>query len=290
MKKTKADRRFRVLSALFVLLLCLMTGFPLVMTISVSLQTMSEVYSPDLNLIPDVLQFVNYRTAMTTGSWARYFQNSLVVTVITVIISLVINSMSGFVFARIPFRGREPLFMLILIGMMIPAQVTLIPVFLLIRSVPFAGGNNALGQGGTGLINTYAGLIIPYIAGSFGVFLCRQFYMGFPTELDDAARIDGCSNLRLYWSIIMPLAKPAIASAVIMDFLYTWNEFMLQSVLITTDTMKTVPNGLLSFFGEFTVDYGLLNAGVLISILPVFLVYLIFQKYFVSGMAGAVKG
>ena len=115
-------------------------------------------------------------------------------------------------------------------------------------------------------------------------------FRSIPKELDDAARIDGCTNFRLYWSIIMPLAKPAIASAVIMDFLYTWNEFMLQSVLITTDTMKTVPNGLLSFFGEFTVDYGLLNAGVLISILPVFLVYLIFQKYFVSGMAGAVKG
>ena len=118
----------------------------------------------------------------------------------------------------------------------------------------------------------------------------RGFFAGLPKELDEAARIDGCGNLRLYATIIMPLSKPAIASAVIMDFLYTWNEFMLQSVLITNDSMKTVPNGLLSFFGEFTVDYGLLNAGVLISILPVFLIYLMFQKYFVSGIAGAVKG
>ena len=109
-------------------------------------------------------------------------------------------------------------------------------------------------------------------------------------DLEEAAYLEGYNVYQIFFRIIMPLAKPAIASAVIMDFLYTWNEFMLQSVLITTDTMKTVPNGLLSFFGEFTVDYGLLNAGVLISILPVFLVYLIFQKYFVSGMAGAVKG
>ena len=246
MKKTKADRRFRVLSALFVLLLCLMTGFPLVMTISVSLQTMSEVYSPDLNLIPDALQFVNYKTAMTTGSWARYFQNSLTVTVITVVISLVINAMSGFVFARIPFRGREPLFMLILIGMMIPAQVTLIPVFLLIRSVPFAGGNNWLGQGGTGLINTYAGLIIPYIAGSFGVFLCRQFYMGFPTELDDAARIDGCGRLGQFFRIYLPLSGPVLASLAVLKFTGTWNEYTWPLVMTSGDAMKTVQLALLS--------------------------------------------
>ncbi len=291
MKKTKADRRFRVLSALFVTLLCLMTGFPLVMTISVSLQTMSEVYSPDLSLIPDVLQFVNCRTAMTTGDWARYFQNSLTVTVITVVISLVINSMSGFVFARIPFRGREPLFMLILIGMMIPAQVTLIPVFLLIRSVPFAGGNNALGQGGTGLINTYAGLIIPYIAGSFGVFLCRQFYMGFPTELDDAARIDGCGRLGQFFRIYLPLSGPVLASLAVLKFTGTWNEYTWPLVMTSGDAMKTVQLALGAFRNEGEVFWNQLMAATLVSGVPIYLLFFFAQKHFVSGLlAGSVKG
>lgn len=291
MKKTKADRRFRVLSALFVLLLCLMTGFPLVMTISVSLQTMSEVYSPDLNLIPDALQFVNYQTAMTTGNWARYFQNSLTVTVITVVISLVINAMSGFVFARIPFRGREPLFMLILIGMMIPAQVTLIPVFLLIRSVPFAGGNNWLGQGGTGLINTYAGLIIPYIAGSFGVFLCRQFYMGFPTELDDAARIDGCGRLGQFFRIYLPLSGPVLASLAVLKFTGTWNEYTWPLVMTSGDAMKTVQLALGAFRNEGEVFWNQLMAATLVSGVPIYLLFFFAQKHFVSGLlAGSVKG
>lgn len=291
MEKTKADRRFRILSALFVLLLCLMTGFPLIMTISVSLQTMSEVYSPDLNLIPDVLQFGNYKTAMTTGDWARYFQNSLTVTVITVVISLVINSMSGFVFARIPFRGREPLFMLILIGMMIPAQVTLIPVFLLIRSVPFAGGNNALGQGGTGLINTYAGLIIPYIAGSFGVFLCRQFYMGFPTELDDAARIDGCGRLGQFFRIYLPLSGPVLASLAVLKFTGTWNEYTWPLVMTSGDAMKTVQLALGAFRNEGEVFWNQLMAATLVSGVPIYLLFFFAQKHFVSGLlAGSVKG
>ena len=160
-KKSRSDRVFGAVTALFIVLLCLVMGFPLAMTVSVSLQTMNEVYAPELTLIPAAAQFENYRLAMTNGDWARYFWNSAVVTVITVVISLMINSMSGFVFARIPFRGREPLFVLILIGMMIPAQVTLIPTFKLIRSIPFFGGNDWLGRGGTGLMNTYAGLIIP---------------------------------------------------------------------------------------------------------------------------------
>ena len=291
MEKTKADRRFRILSALFVLLLCLMTGFPLIMTISVSLQTMSEVYSSNLNLIPDVLQFGNYKTAMTTGDWARYFQNSLTVTVITVVISLVINSMSGFVFARIPFRGREPLFMLILIGMMIPAQVTLIPVFLLIRSVPFAGGNNALGQGGTGLINTYAGLIIPYIAGSFGVFLCRQFYMGFPTELDDAARIDGCGRLGQFFRIYLPLSGPVLASLAVLKFTGTWNEYTWPLVMTSGDAMKTVQLALGAFRNEGEVFWNQLMAATLVSGVPIYLLFFFAQKHFVSGLlAGSVKG
>ncbi len=290
-KKKDANRGFRVFLWVFVCLLCLSVGFPLVMTISVSLQTMNEVYSADLNLIPAVPQFANYKTALTSGNWLRYFQNSAVTTVITVVISLVINSMAGFVFARIPFRGREPLFMLILIGMMIPAQVTLIPVFMLIRSVPFAGGNNWLGQGGTGLMNTWAGLIIPYIAGSFGVFLCRQFYMGFPSELDDAARIDGCGRLGQFVRIYLPLSGPVLASLAVLKFTGTWNEYTWPLVMTSGDAMKTVQLALGTFRDEGEVFWNQLMAATLVSGVPIYILFFFAQKHFVSGLlAGSVKG
>ena len=290
MKKKDANRGFKIASLAFVLILCLTVGFPLLMTISVSLQTMNEVYSADLNLIPEVLQFGNYKTAMTSGNWARYFENSLWVTVITVVISLVINSMAGFVFARIPFKGRDPLFMLILIGMMVPAQVTLIPVFMLIRSVPFAGGNSWLGQGGTGLMNTYAGLIIPYIAGSFGVFLCRQFYMGFPKELDDAARIDGCGRFGQFVRIYLPLSGPVLASLGVLKFTGTWNEYTWPLVMTSGDHMKTVQLALGTFRDEGEVFWNQLMAATLVSGVPIYILFFFAQKHFVAGLlAGSVK-
>ena len=122
-----------------------------------------------------------------------------------------------------------------------------------------------------------------------GVLVFRGFFRAIPKEMDEASNIDGCGKLRLYWSIIMPVAKPAVATMFILDFLSTWNEFLLQSVLITKDTMKTVSNGLMSFIGEFSTDYGLLSAGVLVSIIPVLIIYLVFQRQVVEGMAGAVK-
>ena len=291
MNRTKSDKKFHLLSRLFILLLIFVMGFPLAMTVSVSLQTMNEVYSPDLNLIPGELQFVNYANAMTNGDWGVYFYNSIVVTVITVLISLIINSMAGFVFARIPFRGREALFMLILIGMMIPAQVTLIPVFLLIRSVPFAGGNNWLGQGGTGLMNTHAGLILPYIAGSFGVFLCRQYYMGFPKELDDAAEIDGCGRFGQFWRVYIPLSGPVLASLSVLKFTGTWNEYTWPLVMTTKQSMRTVQLGLATFRDEGQVFWNQLMAATLISGIPIYILFFFTQKYFVSGLlAGSIKG
>lgn len=291
MNEINADRGYRWASRLFILLLCVVMGFPLLMTVSVSLQTMNEVYSPDLNLVPEKFQFQNYSEAMHNGDWGRYFCNSIVVTVATVLISLLINSMSGFVFARISFRGREPLFMLILIGMMVPAQVTLIPVFLLIRSIPFAGGNNWLGQGGTGLMNAHAGLVIPYIAGSFGVFLCRQFYMGFPKELDDAARIDGCGRFGQFVRVYLPLSGPVLASLAVLKFTGTWNEYTWPLVMTTKDSMKTVQLALATFRDEGEVFWNLLMAATLVSAIPIYVLFFFTQKHFVSGLlAGSVKG
>ncbi len=291
MKRSKGDRAFRVGCWVFLILLCLLMGFPLYMTVSISLQTMPEVYSASPVLVPEVMQWHNYADAMNNGSWGRYLTNSLLVTVVTVLISLVINSMSGFVFARIPFKGRNVLFALVLIGMMIPPEVTLFPVFKLVRSVPFVGGNDWRGVGGTGLMNTYAGLILPFIAGSFGVFLCRQFYLGFPTELDDAAMIDGCGRLGQFIRIYLPLSGPVLASLGILKFTGTWNEYTWPLVLTTGDSMKTVQLALATYRSEAEIIWNQLMAATLVSGLPIYVLFFFAQKHFVSGLlAGSVKG
>lgn len=283
MKVTKSDRAFHWISRIFIALLALSVAFPLIMMISVSLQTMNEIYDADPVIIPQKLQFVNYRTAMNSGNWPRYFLNSAIVAVATVLISLFINSMSGYVFARIPFRGREALFLLILLGMMIPTQVTLIPVFTLLKRLSFNGSN-------TGLINTYWGMILPFIAGSFGVFLCRQFYVSFPNELDDAAMIDGCGRFRTYLRVYLPLSGPVLASLGVLKFTGTWNEYTWPLVVTSGDRMKTVQIALTGFRDEGEIYWNLLMAATLVAGLPIYLVFFFAQKQFVSGLlAGSIK-
>ena len=284
MKKSAADRLFGILSGLFVALLAAGILFPLVMTLSVSLQTMNEIYAPEPVVIPQKLNFSNYARAMNSGDWALYFKNSFLITLITVAISLVINSMSGYVFARIPFRGRNTLFMLILLGMMVPTQVTLIPVFSLLRRI------NLLGNGSSGLINTYPGLILPYIAGSFGVFMCRQFYVSFPKELDDAAMIDGCSRFKTFLRIFVPLSGPLFASLGVIKFTGTWNEYTWPLVATSGEKLKTVQLALTSFRDEGEIYWNLLMAATLVVSLPIYVVFFFAQKHFVKGLlAGSVK-
>ena len=168
--------------------------------------------------------------------------------------------------------------MFFFVGMMIPMQVTLVPLNRMLT--------------GAELINTYPGIIFVYLGFglSYGILVLRGFMKAIPKDIDEAALIDGCGSFRLFWSIILPITKPAIATLVIMDFLSTWNELLLSSIFLTDDTMRTIPTGLMGFFGQFGVDYTLLSASVLISVLPVLIVYIFFQKYFVEGMSGAVKG
>jgi len=260
------------------------------MMISISLQTQSEVYARSVVYIPKIPQFINYAAAMGNGSWPRYFFNSALVTFIVVAVSLGINSMSGYVFARIPFRGSGALFLLILIGMMIPPQVTMIPVYTLLRGVPFIGGNDAYGSGGSGLINTYGGLILPFIAGSFGVFLCRQYYIVFPRELDDAARIDGCGRFSAFVRIYLPLSGPLMASLGVIKFTGTWNEFTWPFIITGTDAMQTVQLALTRFRNESEIIWNQLMAATLLVSLPVYVVFAFLQKHFIAGiLAGSVK-
>ena len=284
MKKTKGDRAFGIFAVLIVAVIALTMLFPLIMTISVSMQSMDEIYSSDMVIIPENIGLQNYKTALTTGDWGQYFFNSALVTVITVVISLFINSMAGFVFARIRFKGRDWLFALTLLGMMVPTQVTLIPVFTLLRSIKI------FNQSQTGLINTYAGLIIPYVAGSFGVFLCRQFYVSFPAELDNAAMIDGCGRFGTFTRVYLPLSGPVLASLSVLKFTGTWNEYTWPLVATSGDKLKTVQIALTFFRDEGEIHWNLLMAATIAVSLPIYIVFFCAQKHFVSGLlAGSIK-
>jgi len=281
---------YKLLTGTIAVILVVLTAFPFFIMLSVSLQTMKEIYAPELVFIPEKAQFVNYLNAMKNGNWGRYMFNSIYVTTIVVIISLFINSMTGYVFARINFKGKNLLFILLLVGMMIPPQVTMVPLFIMMRRFPLAGGNNIWGMGGTGLINTYAGLIIPYIAGSFGVFLCRQFYMTFPKDLDNSALIDGCSRFKIYVRIYLPLSKPVLASLGILKFTGTWNEYTWPLIMTNSDSMKTVQIALTMFRDEAEVIWNQLMAATIISTAIIYILFLLLQKYFVAGiLAGSLK-
>lgn len=289
MKEFKVDI-YRIFTVAVIVLLAAITLIPLSIMLSVSLQTMPEIYSSKLIFIPETLNFTNYLNAMKNGNWAGYIFNSFYITTIVVIISVFINSMTGYAFARIKFKGRHILFILLLVGMMIPPQVTMVPLFIMMKNFPLAGGNNILGAGGRGLINTYTGLIIPFIAGSFGVFLCRQFYSSFPKDMDNSALIDGCSRFRIFTSIYLPLSKPVLASLSILKFTGTWNEYTWPLIMTTSESMRTVQIALTTFRDEAEIIWNQLMAATVVTSSIIYVLFLFLQKYFVAGiLSGSIK-
>lgn len=264
---------------------------PFLLMISGSLMTFSEIITPPFSILPEALRFANYIDAMRTGTWGRWILNSIYVTTVATVLSLLLNSMAGFGFARLRFFGRNVLFYLALIGLMLPPEVTLVPTFLIMARFPFAGGNNALGVGGSGFIDTYSGLILPYVAGSVGVFLSRQYYLGFPRALDDAAKIDGCGRVATFLRIYLPLSGPLLASLGILKATFSWNQYAWPLVITTSKEMRTVQLALAVFQSENLVQWNLLLAATAVIVLPLVVAFLFGQKFFVSGVAtSGIKG
>jgi raffinose/stachyose/melibiose transport system permease protein len=203
--------------------------------------------------------------------------NGLFICIFKVPLGIFVSALCAFAITRLDVKYKTGIFIFFLLGMMLPFQAALVPIKVIFSRL--------------GLINTYFGLFYVYVGFgiSFSILVLRGFFRTIPKEIDDAAIIDGCGKFMLFWKIIIPISKPAIATLVISDFLATWNEYLLALVIINDNSKKTVPSGLMTFVGEYSVDYGLLCAGVLISIIPVLVVYLIFQRHFVEGLAGSVK-
>lgn len=279
-------------SVAFCVAISLITLLPLFLMLLTALKSNGEIYAESFVFVPEKLLFSNYLKAMMVGDWFVYFKNSVIVTVLTVLLSLIINSLAGYAFARIPFKGRDPLFLIAMIGMMIPGQVTMIPIFTMLKNFPLMGGNNIWGHGGTGLINTYAGLVLPYMAGAFGGFLCRQFFMNMPYALDEAAKIDGCSRFKAYICIFLPLSKPVLATLLVLKTTYTWNDYIWPLIMISKNNMRTVQVALVNtFITEVSASWNLMMAGTAIVMLPLVILFLFTQKYFVEGVVSTgVKG
>ncbi len=263
---------------------------PFLMMLSTALKSSAEVNSPVFHFIPKEWHFDNFAKAMASGNWARYMFNSLFVTTVVTVFSLFFNSMAGYAFARTEFRLKNVLFMSVMLGLMLPAQVTMVPVFLIMKSIPFAGGNNWLGMGGTGWINTYPGLMINQMAGAFGIFLCRQYYLNFPVELDEAAELDGCSLWKTYFKVFLPLSGPLFASLGVIKLTTVWNDYIWPLVITNSENMRTAQLALTMYKNE-VVQWELLMAATAVVILPLVVLFVFSQKFFIKGLASSgIKG
>jgi len=263
---------------------------PFVIMVTTSLKTAAEINSPTLQIFPHKAMFSNYLKAMSTGNWGRWFFNSIFVTVVVTGVSLLLNSMAGYAFARLDFRWRTPLFFSMMVGLMIPPQITMIPSFLIMKHIPLAGGNDLFGLGGTGWIDTYPGLMVNHLAGAFGVFLSRQYYLSFPRALDEAAEIDGCSKWRTYFQVYLPLSKPLLAALGVIKLTGTWNDYVWPLIITNSEKMRTVQLAL-TVFKDGVIQWELLMAATTVVTLPLIIIFLFTQRYFIHGLiTSGVKG
>ncbi|MCS7310383.1 MAG: carbohydrate ABC transporter permease [Armatimonadetes bacterium] len=232
-----------------------------------------EIFQPVPHWIPQEPTLQNFQELLQRAEEApvlRWFWNSLFVAGTGTLLYLLLTSMAAYAFSRLEFPGRDILFFVVLSTLIIPGQVTIIPVFLILQKL--------------GWFNTYYALIVPGLAGAFGVFLLRQFFLTIPREIEEAALMDGCGRAGIYWRIILPLSKPALATLAIFSFLAGWNDFLLPLIATNEIEMRTLPVGLTIFLGRYSMQYGLVMATAVLATLPVLVMFLLFQRHIIRGV------
>lgn len=278
MERVRIRIRTRTLLLSVVLLLLLAsTLFPLYWMISTSLRGETAVIKSAAELWPESPTLRNYVDVWRSGPFARYFLNSVIVSTIVVLGNLLFASMVGYGIARRQFRGRRLVIIAVVSMLMVPRQITMIPLYLLISKLH--------------MINTYFALTLPFLVDAFNVFFISQYVISLPVELEEAARVDGASDMKIFFRIILPLSRPALAVVAINTFLVNWNSFLYPLILTNTERMRTLPVGLALYsLGEHSVDWGHLTAGSTLCAVPIILVFLVFQRHIIEGItAGAVK-
>jgi multiple sugar transport system permease protein len=252
--------------------------FPFFWLLITSVETPSEALRFPPVLVPHVLRFANYSDALNTAPFGRFFVNSAVVVVLTVLCNLVFCSLAGYAFARFRFLGRAALFAVIMATLMVPFQVTMIPQFIITKWL----GVHVLAAVG---INHIGALILPNAATAFGIFFLRQFFRTLPLEYEESARVDGASRLTVLIKIVLPLATPALATLAALTFLDSWNNFLWPLIAITSTNEMTVPLGLATFQGAHATEWTLLMAANVMSLVPVLAIFFLAQRYFIRSVA-----
>lgn len=261
---------------LLVAAVCL-TIFPLAWMAMASVMPAGEASAYPMSWVPSALSLEHYRALFSRLEVVRYIANSALIAGAVTLISLVVNSMAGYAFAKLSFPGRERVFRGLVATLVVPGQVTMLPLFMLLKYL--------------GLINSYWGVIVPGMASVFGIFLFRQYALSIPDSLLDAARIDGAGEWRIYRSIVLPLCKPILLTLAVFTFMGTWNDFMWPLVVLTDSRLHTLPVALANLSGEHVQDTELMMAGALLTVLPVIVLYALLQRYYIEGiMVGSIKG
>jgi multiple sugar transport system permease protein len=254
-----------------------LTLFPLVWMVAVSLMAPGEASTFPPPLWPKNPSLANYHELFTRQGIGRYLANSLFLATAVTLVSLAFNVAAGYGFAKLRFAGRDRLFKMLLGALVIPSQVAMVPLFMLLKEL--------------GLVNSYGGVIVPAMAGIFGIFLVRQYALSVPDELLEAARMDGASELRIFWSVVIPLLKPIIVTLAVFTLLGTWNDFMWPLIVLADQRLYTLPVALASLAREHVADNELMMAGSVLTTLPTLLLFIALQRYYLQGlMAGSVKG
>lgn len=269
----RSTMTWQAICYLLMILVSVVTVVPFLFMASTSFTKSFTMMTYPPTLIPDNPSLDNYYEIIFTfqeGLFPRWFLNTLFTTLCITGGSLFLNTLSGYIFAKKSFYGKNVVFSLLLATLMVPGAVTLIPAFLMVNRL--------------GLFNTYWALIIPGLASPFGIFMMRQFISSLPTELIESAKIDGASELRTFWSIIIPLSTPAMAALGIFTVINAWNAFLWPLVVLRANTMRTLVVGLATVQSEFNINYGLVMAGSVLTVLPMLILYILFQPYFVEGL------
>lgn len=249
----------------------IVTIAPFAWALSASFKPLSEIAAGHLNLIPQNVTLDNYRTIFIEEPlFGRWLLNSAIVALFVTLFNLLFNSMAGYALARIQFPGNRFWFFTILAALMVPGQVTLLPKFLILKSL--------------GWLNTYPGLIIPSAINATFIFMMRQFFLNFPKELEEAAALDGLGRIETFFRVVLPLAKPAIAAQTIFIFMGAWNEFLLPLVIMADPAMFTLPVGLNAFKGQYISYWNYIMAASMIFTIPALILYAFFNRYFIQGI------
>jgi multiple sugar transport system permease protein len=279
-------RPTRILRYIFIIALAIIFVAPFAFFVTASLQPLSKMFRYPPQWIPTDITLENFTGFFTSGrDIGRWVGNSFFVATTVTVLQLFFSSLIAYTFAKRTFPGRDFLFYMGLATLMLPAEVLLIPQYLIFRSMPLFGGNDITGQGGHGWLDSYWALIVPNIASPFTIFLLRQYMRSIPDSLIDAARVDGAGHFKIYWKIVMPLSRPALAAMAIFTFQFFWEDFYGPLIFISSPELYTLPLGLGLFVVQNRTVWNLVVAGSVVATIPMIIIFFMFQRYFVRGIA-----